>query len=339
MTHRSLPKAITLALALAAASLGPLFMSGTALAETPKEGTAGEPTSPPAKSDATEGSKHAKRTAKPKGKAKKGATAKAHAKTEKAAAKPGKAAGKASKTKRAARENKPSPKRAKPAPKADDSPKSSSVRAPAPCNGTSVSLDRGGVESDRFALVDCDGKPLDSAVTKVSVLARPWGAPKRAASAARVDPGVLTRLEALAKKFPGRTISLVGGPRSSGSSASAHHSGRAVDVRVDGVDNQKLADACRSLADTGCGYYPNAAFVHVDVRAKGAGKSYWIDVSEPGEPPRYVTSWPPASTAKADAPSADVAKSDPAKSTTVKADAGKGDAAKSDTVKASVPAD
>lgn len=291
MTHRSLPRAITLALTLAAASLGPLFLSGTALAADAPEGTA---TTPPAKSDASDAKRTVKHAPKAKAKAKKSGAAKAHAKAAKAHAKAGKYGAKAAKAKRAARENKASPKRAKPAPKADDSPRARKARPQAACNGTPVSLDRGGVEEDRFALVDCHGKPLASAISRVSVLARPWGAPRRAASSSRVDAGVIARLEAIAKKFPGKTISLVGGPRPSGGGSSTHQSGRAVDVRVEGVDNKKLAELCRTLADTGCGYYPNASFVHVDARAKGAGKAYWIDVSEPGEPPRYVTQWPPA---------------------------------------------
>jgi hypothetical protein len=288
MTHQSLPKAITLALALAAASLGPLFLSGTALAEG--SSAAG------AKSDAADAGKSAKPSApSPKAKTKAGkksATAKAHAKTEKARAKAGKTTPKAGKTKRAARENKPSPKRGKPAAKSEDRPSTGKASPEALCDGTSVSFDRGGVEADRFALVDCKGKARDGAIAKVSLLARPWGAPRRASSGARVDAGVITRLEAIARKFPGRTITLVGGPPPSGGGASAHQAGRAVDVRVDGVDNRKVAETCRSLPDTGCGYYPNAAFVHVDVRARGAGKSFWIDASEPGEPPRYVASWP-----------------------------------------------
>jgi hypothetical protein len=45
--------------------------------------------------------------------------------------------------------------------------------------------------------------------------------------------------------------------------------------------------------DTGCGYYPNSSFVHVDVRQPGTGHVAWIDASGPGEPPHYVASWPP----------------------------------------------
>lgn len=302
MTHRTLPKALSLALVLAATSLGPLLSPGTAFADSRKEGAAGEPQAAakaePA-ADARE-AKPAKHAAKPKHKAKKGATAaKAHA-TSKPPAKHTKTASKATKTKRAARENKPSgSKLRKTQPKADagEAPKADGPRSQSPCVGPAIALDRGGVEADRFPLVDCKGKPLDSAVSKVSVLARRLGAPKRSAlKTSLVDKGVIRRLNAVAKKFPGRTITLVGGPTSAASGASAHQTGRAVDLRVDGVDNQKVIELCRTMADTGCGYYPNAPFVHFDVRAPGSGKSYWIDVSEPGEPPRYVPAWPPQQT-------------------------------------------
>jgi hypothetical protein len=138
------------------------------------------------------------------------------------------------------------------------------------------------------------------------VLARPWGAPKRSVSKSkRVDSSIVERIDAVAKKFPGRTITLVGAPATTGSGSSAHQAGRAVDLRVDGIDNQKVAELCRTFADTGCGFYPNASFVHLDARAAGTGKAYWIDASEPGEPPRYVTSWPPSSASpKAEAPPA-----------------------------------
>lgn len=307
MTYRTLPKALSLAFAIAAASFGPLLVPGTALAEAPQDAATGS--SAPAKAESSTEAKP-KHAAKAKKKAKKGATAKAHTKgahaksdkSDKAADKqPDKSA--PAKTKRtAARENKPSTKRAKApaktdgdspqtggAPKANSAPKTSCVTTP-------VTLDRGGVESERIALVDCQGKVLDGAIAKVSVLARPWGAPRKAVpKSKRMDGGVVSRIDALSKKFPGRTITLVGAPATTGSGSSAHQAGRAVDLRVDGVDNQKVAEACRALADTSCGYYPNASFVHIDARAKGAGKAYWIDASEPGEPPRYVTSWPPAS--------------------------------------------
>jgi hypothetical protein len=45
-----------------------------------------------------------------------------------------------------------------------------------------------------------------------------------------------------------------------------------------------VRDFCRTLRNAGCGYYPNSTFVHMDVRDT---KAFWVDLSRPGEPPRY----------------------------------------------------
>jgi hypothetical protein len=65
-----------------------------------------------------------------------------------------------------------------------------------------------------------------------------------------------------------------------------------MDFRLEGVDNLKLAEFCKTIPDTGCGYYPNSSFVHMDVREAGSGHTAWIDASGPGEAPRYVSQWP-----------------------------------------------
>jgi hypothetical protein len=66
-----------------------------------------------------------------------------------------------------------------------------------------------------------------------------------------------------------------------------------VDVKAaPGVSNEQLVAYCRNVSDTGCGYYPNSSFVHLDVRAPRTGHVYWIDASGPGESPRYVAAWP-----------------------------------------------
>jgi hypothetical protein len=39
-----------------------------------------------------------------------------------------------------------------------------------------------------------------------------------------------------------------------------------------------------TFAETGVGWYPNSTFVHVDVREESVA----VDVSSPGERPRYV---------------------------------------------------
>lgn len=309
MTHRTLSQALSLAVALTVAALGPFSSAGTALAATSND--ASEGAREPSKGAASTPSK-SKPARAGKGKGKKSAAPKARA-SGKAASKAKKAGqgSKPAKAKRAAgRQNKPATRRAKTPPKVVDSdspqPRAAKPRArPAPCAGAVVSLDRGGAEAERLSLVDCHGKPLDAAVAKVSVLARPWGTPKRSASSVRrLDAGVLTRLDAVAKKLPGRTLTLIGGPPAGAGASSAHDAGRAVDLRVDGVDDRKLVEVCRSLPDTGCGYYPNASFVHIDARPAGSGKVYWIDASEPGEPPRYVASWPPPAATPAAAPRA-----------------------------------
>jgi hypothetical protein len=71
-----------------------------------------------------------------------------------------------------------------------------------------------------------------------------------------------------------------------------HAAARAFDIQVHGIPNATLFEFCRKLEDVGCGYYPNSKFVHVDVRRPGTGHALWIDASGPGEPPRYVDSWP-----------------------------------------------
>ncbi|WP_437808888.1 DUF882 domain-containing protein [Sorangium sp. So ce1078] len=204
---------------------------------------------------------------------------------------------------------------------------------PKPCHGPVLSMDRSGLEPERIELVDCKGKPREEARRALSLLARPWGTPRpilegeraparkpEAASRKRrspgdkpgaaggkasgvqvgeiapgvrlLDPGLLSRIDALARRYPGRLVSLVSGYRPQ-SQGSLHQTGRALDLRIAGVRNDELAAACRKLVDTGCGYYPNSSFVHVDVRAPGTGTVAWIDASGPGEVPRYVTAWPP----------------------------------------------
>jgi hypothetical protein len=179
-----------------------------------------------------------------------------------------------------------------------------------PCLGAPISLDRSGLEGQRLRLVDCHDRPLDVADRALSVLARPWGAPKPATGTPRrgktpmrpgpgevapgvrlLDKGLLTRVAAVAKHFPGRPISVVSGYRPT-SRGSLHQVGRALDLRVAGVSNEALVAFCRTLPDTGCGYYPNSSFVHVDVRSPGTGKVTWIDSSGPGEAPNYVRQWP-----------------------------------------------
>lgn len=158
-----------------------------------------------------------------------------------------------------------------------------------------------------MALTDCDGHALRAAQVEVSSLARRRGIgrPSRDAyeginddsaevtkGVALLHHGLLERLQKIALHFSGKPIAIVSGYRPD-SDGSYHQKARALDIHVAGVTNVDLVAFCRTLDDTGCGYYPNSSFVHVDVRPEGKGKVTWIDVSGPGEKPRYVHSWPP----------------------------------------------
>ncbi len=177
-----------------------------------------------------------------------------------------------------------------------------------PCMHDSIEFVRG-QEVQSFALTRCDGSPAPLAVERLSVLARPDSAPlpksidalskakgpDLASGIRRVDPGLVQRIQAIADHFakgPGSKISIVSGYRPM-SSGSYHATAQALDMRLEGIPNEAVVDFCKTLPDTGCGYYPNSSFVHVDVRQAGTGHVAWIDASGPGEPPKYVASWPP----------------------------------------------
>jgi hypothetical protein len=165
-----------------------------------------------------------------------------------------------------------------------------------------------GTESATFPLELCDGEAIPASVDKLSILARPANAPRpreplaagktRGADVApgirRIDARVAERLELVADHFrkEGQPLRILLAAPKSRNSGSYHVSGRALDFRIEGVENDALTAFCKSMHDTGCGYYPNEGFVHLDVRDTGAGHVSWIDVSRPGEAPRYVSTWP-----------------------------------------------
>ncbi|MGA7120510.1 MAG: DUF882 domain-containing protein [Polyangiaceae bacterium] len=142
-----------------------------------------------------------------------------------------------------------------------------------------------GAESAKLSLAKCDGAAAPAGIEQLSTLARAPGA-------RRLDARLVERLELVVDHFrkgtePTRLV-LVSGfrPRSAGS---FHSTGRALDFRVDGVANDALVAFCKTLQDTGCGFYPNSRFIHMDVREPGTGHVAWTDASRPGEAPRYVT--------------------------------------------------
>jgi uncharacterized protein YcbK (DUF882 family) len=103
------------------------------------------------------------------------------------------------------------------------------------------------------------------------------------------DPRLVALIGLVSNHFGGRTLEIVSGYRAykptQYTPMSRHNYGRALDFRIRGIPNETLRDFCRTLRNTGCGYYPNSTFVHMDVRD---AKAYWIDLSHPGEAPQYV---------------------------------------------------
>jgi hypothetical protein len=186
------------------------------------------------------------------------------------------------------------------------------------CRRRPVRIARYGGESDMFPLVRCDGSVAPEALDRLTLMARMTETPRPGellpdepdpASVARGEwaPGVrlvharlLWVIQRVADAFPWRTIYVFSGyrrdpdgaPVKPGTHHSMHAEARAMDISVTGVPNAAIFQLCRTLDDVGCGFYPNSKFVHVDVRRPGTGHAYWIDASGPGEPSRYVDSWP-----------------------------------------------
>jgi hypothetical protein len=173
-----------------------------------------------------------------------------------------------------------------------------------------VTLARYNGEWDHFRLLECDRSVAADAIDRLSVIARPPKAerpvlplpeePDQRSMAAgewlpqvrMVHPRLIWLVQRIAEAFPGRTVYIISGYRPEAPPRSLHHLGRALDLFVQGVPNESLFRFCRSLHDVGCGYYPNSNFVHVDVRPYGSPRIFWVDIARPGEPSRYVDSWP-----------------------------------------------
>ena len=176
-------------------------------------------------------------------------------------------------------------------------------RAPRP-----VTILRYAAEREHVALFDCDGAIAPDVIDRLSSLARPPDAPRPslplpdepsepsmdgewAPGVRLIDPRLVWVLGEIAEAFPNRSIVILSGYRPD-SHSSQHRVGRALDLAVTGVSNEDVFNVCRGLRDVGCGYYPNGAFVHFDVRPWGSPRVRWVDAARPGEPSHYVDGWP-----------------------------------------------
>lgn len=162
----------------------------------------------------------------------------------------------------------------------------------------------GRTERVRMPLLDCEGRPREEARLALSVLARSRAAEQAPGEeelrALRerggegdvvvegvrlLHPGLLERLQRVGEAFDPHPIEIVSGYRPEAPSNSRHHHARALDVVVRGAAREELRDLAVTFPQTGVGWYPNSTFVHLDVREESA---YWVDLSGPGERPRYV---------------------------------------------------
>lgn len=126
-----------------------------------------------------------------------------------------------------------------------------------------------------------------------------------------VDPRLVALVGIVSSHFGGKPLEVVSGFRAYTPTQytphSNHNLGRALDFHIRGVKNEDLWAFCRTLRNAGCGYYPNSTFVHLDVRDT---KTFWIDRSRPGEPPKYDSPDAAADETASDVPSGAGASSD-----------------------------
>jgi LysM repeat protein len=138
-------------------------------------------------------------------------------------------------------------------------------------------------ETAKLRLMTKSGKVSPSSRRKLSKLA---GAKKGKHKVKLLHPRLIHMLQRVAERWPGHTFEIISGYRPGQSGRESKHSqARALDFRVIGIDNKEVWGFCKQLPKSGCGYYPNTTFIHMDARDKS---TFWIDRSGPGEKPKYV---------------------------------------------------
>lgn len=118
-----------------------------------------------------------------------------------------------------------------------------------------------------------NGSYLPDALAEATRVMRDW----RTGETRFIDPGLFDALHAIGGKLetraPFQIISGYRSPRtnamlhsrSSGVATNSQHTvGKAIDVRVPGVDLRNLRNAALAVGAGGVGFYPTSNFVHVD---------------------------------------------------------------------------
>lgn len=127
---------------------------------------------------------------------------------------------------------------------------------------------------ERFSEVYyANGSYLPDALSEATRVMRDW----RTGDEHFIDPGLFDALHAIGGRLEtNRPFQIISGYRSPKTNAmlrgrsdgvaehSQHMLGKAIDVRLEGVDLANLRDAALDLGAGGVGYYPVSNFLHID---------------------------------------------------------------------------
>ena len=127
---------------------------------------------------------------------------------------------------------------------------------------------------ERFrAVYYANGSYLPDALAEATRVMRDW----RTGDEHFIDPTLFDALHAVRQRLDTpRPFQIISGYRSPKTNAmlnrrssgvaehSQHVQGKAIDVRIEGVDLSRLRDAALDLRAGGVGYYPVSGFVHID---------------------------------------------------------------------------
>lgn len=166
------------------------------------------------------------------------------------------------------------------------------VRIPGAEKAVSVPVANCGYPGIRFVrrdrertirLLNCHGRVSPAGRRQLSQMA----SSRRSGAVKLLNIELVKRIQRVGDEFPGRPIRIISGyrPPAGERAGSRHNYGRAMDINVEGIPNRELFRVCRSMPTTGCGFYPNSTFVHIDYRDESAN---WIDYAGPGESPDYA---------------------------------------------------
>lgn len=134
-------------------------------------------------------------------------------------------------------------------------------------------------EEIKVNIYNTDGSFNEEALKALSHLMRC----KRTDTEKPMEPHLFEILSAIQDHFQGRRLEVISGFRNQRRVTSMHFHGTAADIRIDGVHEKKVREFASSLdsGGMGVGIYPNAHFVHVDVRPWPSFR--WTDYSRSGD--------------------------------------------------------